>query len=103
MQKNTLPTTQLLQAMLDENLLPVQCVCVSVHLIMQGPPQVLETSIIQEVLGIHSQPGAQLLNTRCPDFRQLVPVAMHKHAAESAVHQRGQLLSVLQQLKHIHY
>ena len=68
---------------------------------MQGPPQVFETSIIQEVFRIYFQPHAQVLNAQHPYISQPVPVPMHKHAPEGRVHHGGELLSFLLQLGHM--
>lgn len=70
-----------------------------VHLVVQGPSQVFKTSVIEEVFGIVFQPHAQLLDTSHPDLRQQVPVTVHKHPAEHAVHHGEHLLSVLPQLQ----
>lgn len=69
------------------------------NLIMQGPAQVFETSIIQETFRVCFQPHAQLLNARHSDFSQPVPVAVHKHTTEGSVLHGGKLHSFLLQLE----
>lgn len=73
-----------------------------VYLVMQGPSQIFKTSVIEEMFRIRFQPNAQFLNTNCPDVWQQVPVTVHKHTAEHAVHHGGYVLPVLPQLKHTH-
>lgn len=51
---------------------------------------------------VQFQPNTQLLDANCPDFRQLVPVTVHKHATEHATYHGGKLLSVLLQLPDTH-
>lgn len=75
---------------------------VDIHLVVQCPSQVLETFVIQEILGVGLDPNAQLGNTGGPDVRQQVPVAMHKDAAEHGVHHGTHFFSVLLQLGETH-
>lgn len=51
---------------------------------------------------VQFKPNTQLLNANCPDFRQLVPVTVHKHTTEHATYHGGNLLAVLLQLQDTH-
>lgn len=75
-----------------------QCNTVHTHLVVQSPSQVLETFVIEEMLGVAFQPNPQLGNANGPDVGQQVAVPVHKHAAEHGVHHGEHFFFVLVQL-----
>lgn len=51
---------------------------------------------------VQFKPNTQLLNANCSDFRQLVPVTVHKHTTEHDSSHGENLFSFLSQLQDKH-
>ena len=68
------------------------------HLVVNGPADVLEVRVVQEVVGELLHPLANLEHADRPDLRQGIPVAMHEHGFEHVGEHVLDLLGVLLEL-----